>query len=75
MNKTVGKIKYLQLDIGTEHLTNEFEEFLKTRGLQRRLAIPDGKEWKKAIIEKLKAKKWKMKLGKSSIIQVTRNEL
>ena len=39
-NFTGKKIKNLQSDNGTEYLSNEFEDFLKDRGIKRRLSIP-----------------------------------
>ena len=39
-NITGKTIKYLQSDNGTEYLSKEFEDFLKGRGVQRRLSIP-----------------------------------
>ncbi|BES95066.1 Hydra magnipapillata [Nesidiocoris tenuis] len=35
-----GNIKYLQTDNGTEYCNQEFEEFLKKSGIQRRLSAP-----------------------------------
>ena len=39
-NLTERDTKYIQSDNRTEYLTNKFEEFLKTRGIKRRLMMP-----------------------------------
>jgi len=43
-NLTGRKIKHLQTDNGAEYLTSEFNEFLKTNGIKRRLTIPHTPE-------------------------------
>lgn len=37
---TNHKIKYLQSDNGTEFCNKEFDEYLKSNGIQRRLSVP-----------------------------------
>lgn len=39
-NKSGRKIKYLQTDNGTEYINREFENYLRTNGIQRRLSVP-----------------------------------
>lgn len=38
-NRTGRKIKYLQTDNGTEYINREFENYLRTNGIQRRLSV------------------------------------
>lgn len=37
---TNHKIKYLQSDNGTEYCNKEFDEYLKSYGIQRRFSVP-----------------------------------
>lgn len=43
-NFTGKRLKHLQSDNGREYITQEFEEFLKRKGISRRLTIPYSQE-------------------------------
>ena len=43
-NQKERKIKFLQCDNGTEYLSNDFDDFLKKSGIQRRLTVPYNPE-------------------------------